>query len=357
MPRKRNPENAGLPKRWKFQHGAYYYQVPRGLEEKWNGKKLFPLGKNLSDAYREWASRLETIEAAKTVNDLLDRYTLEVIPRKAISTQYLNKLYLTPLRKVFGHMGIDEIKPMHIYSYVDARKVKKTVGKRTKGGLSIAKREIGMFSDAYTKAVQWGYIHTHPFKNEIKLEGEKGRSRYIENWELDCFLSLGEKRKGDPTKFIQAYANIKVLTGLRQQDMLCLKTNDLKETGIEVNVKKTGAEITIEWTPALRQAVDLALSIRPVDISPYVFCTRRGKSYYNDRAADPSSGFKTIFKRYMRRVLDETDLEAPFTEHDLRAKTASDLEDIEHARKLLAHSSQNTTKRYIRKRQKVAPLR
>ena len=31
-PRKRNPENEGLPRRWKFEHGAYFYQVPVGQE-------------------------------------------------------------------------------------------------------------------------------------------------------------------------------------------------------------------------------------------------------------------------------------------------------------------------------------
>ncbi|MFD2271780.1 hypothetical protein ACFS07_13105 [Undibacterium arcticum] len=42
MPKPRNKENKGLPKRWQHTHGAYYYQVPPGLEAGWDGKKKIP---------------------------------------------------------------------------------------------------------------------------------------------------------------------------------------------------------------------------------------------------------------------------------------------------------------------------
>lgn len=48
MPRARKKENQGLPARWRFVHGAYYYEVPRGLESLWDGKKKFRLGGSLS---------------------------------------------------------------------------------------------------------------------------------------------------------------------------------------------------------------------------------------------------------------------------------------------------------------------
>jgi hypothetical protein len=47
MPRPRRPENRGLPSRWRFDHGAYYYQVPIGAEGAWDGKRTFRLGKTL----------------------------------------------------------------------------------------------------------------------------------------------------------------------------------------------------------------------------------------------------------------------------------------------------------------------
>ena len=58
MPPKRKPENRGLPARWQFTHGAYYYFVPRGLEAMWDGKKRFRLGSALHEAYKVWADRV-----------------------------------------------------------------------------------------------------------------------------------------------------------------------------------------------------------------------------------------------------------------------------------------------------------
>jgi hypothetical protein len=39
MPRKGLPENQRLPKRWKVEHGAYFYFVPEGQETHWDGKR------------------------------------------------------------------------------------------------------------------------------------------------------------------------------------------------------------------------------------------------------------------------------------------------------------------------------
>ena len=119
MPRARKPENAGLPRRWRHVHGAYYYQVPPGQEAAWDGKKLFRLGATLADAYTVWADRLRYAQDAKTIAQLLDRYALEVIPKKAVTTQAQNRSAIQPIRTAFGALGLSDIKPRHVYQYVD----------------------------------------------------------------------------------------------------------------------------------------------------------------------------------------------------------------------------------------------
>jgi hypothetical protein len=105
MPRRRNKENRGLPTRWKFQHGAYYYRVPTGLEPAWDGKKFFRLGANLAEAYKLWAERINRPLEAKTVGQLLDRYLLEVVPRKGSPrTRASNRSAIVRLRAVFGDL-------------------------------------------------------------------------------------------------------------------------------------------------------------------------------------------------------------------------------------------------------------
>lgn len=124
MPRMRKAENRGLPLRWRFDHGAYYYQVPIGSEGAWDGKRSFRLGSKLPEAYKVWAERIGVIDGAKTIGALLDRYYLEVIPEKAVSTQAQNRAAIKPLRAVFSDMSLLDLKPRHVYLYVDKRTAK-----------------------------------------------------------------------------------------------------------------------------------------------------------------------------------------------------------------------------------------
>lgn len=205
-----------------------------------------------------------------------------------------------------------------------------------------------------TKAVEWGYIPKHPFKGEVRFKQEKSRSRYVKDWEVqECF-----KLKALPyckTLFMQAYMAFAIVSGLRKQDALQLKASDIKEDGIHVTTRKTGKSIIIEWTPTLRFVTQQLLDQRPVDISPYLICNRQGEAYYRDGS---SSGFDSVFQRFIKRAIAETALEEKFTLHDLRAKCASDIKSDEDAQKLLAHSSiQTTRKAYRRKAEVVRPLR
>src|SRR5690606_25928711 len=112
----------------------------------------------------------------------------------------------------------------------------------------------------------------------------------------------------------------------------------------------------ITWTPALRDAVTAVLNARPAQ-SEYLICSRRGESYY-DIEKSSASGWQSIWQRFIKRCLKETELKERFAEHDLRAKTASDMELVDDARKLLAHADAKITeKTYRRKATKVNPLR
>ncbi len=135
--------------------------------------------------------------------------------------------------------------------------------------------------------------------------------------------------------------------------------SNLKEDGIHNQRHKTaqttGKRTIYQWTPELRAAVDLALAARPV-LSPFLFCTRRGEGYVNEATGEPT-GWKSMWQRFMGRVLAETEVKQSFTEHDLRAKCASDAKSLEHTRALLSHADDRTTKRvYRRAPEVVAPL-
>jgi len=362
MARKRNKENQGLPARWQLKHGAYYYRVPPGQEAAWDNKSTFRLGSKLSEAYKSWSSRIERVENAKTIGQLLDRYAMEVVPEKAAASRTGNLLQIATLKRVFGAMPLEPFAPKIVYQYVDRRSVKKTdpeTGKVT-GGRTAALREIEVLSHAYTKAVEWGYIDRHPFKGEVRFKGETPRDRYVEDWEVIEALSLDSRRKKGSVLMIQAYLRLKLLTGMAQGDLLRLTESDLKEDGIHNQRHKTqnstGKRTIYEWSPELKAAVTMAKASRPVHISPFLFCNRDGEGYVNETTGK-APGWKSMWQRFMARVLSETKVKEPFTEHDLRAKVGSDAATLEHARALLAHADSRTTDRiYRRKPERVAPL-
>ncbi|VVE00885.1 integrase [Pandoraea aquatica] len=350
MPRERDARNKGLPTRWRHIGNAYYYQVPPGLESMWDDKKTFRLGSSLPEAYRVWADRLGDLENIRTMDKLLDRYTREVLPTKAVTTQAQNASAVKALKPVFGRMPLNSIKPRHVYQYIDKREAKVS-----------ARREIEVLSHALTKAVEWGYIDRHPFKGELRLASIPPRTRYVEDWEvLECF-SLTSKRKAGSVLAIQAYIRVKLLTGLRRGDLLRLRLDDLQEDGIHVMPAKTAnstrKQLIIEWTDALREAVDEAKAVRPWKRSEWLFCTQRGDSFLNEKTGRAGS-WDSMWQGFMRRVLAETKLTNRFTEHDLRAKCASDAESLTHAQTLLAHADSRLTARvYRRKPERVKPLR
>lgn len=350
MPRKRNKENVGLPARWALLHGAYYYQVPGGLESRWDGKRMFRLGATLPEAYAEWAKRLEVVDAAATIGALLDRYALEVVPTKSPRTRVENQRAIRNLKAVFGAAPLDWIRPQHIYQYVEARKKTRIA----------AHRAIDVLSHAFTKAVEWGLIDRHPFLGQIRLSGEKHRDHYIEDSDLVQALSLESRRKQGSVLVIQAYIRIKLLTGMARSDLLRLEPDvHFLPEGIYNTRHKTaessGKTTIYEWNDDLRAAIAAALAVRPAKASRYLFCTRKGDGYIHP-VKETASGWDSMWQRFMERVMVETDIKERFTEHDLRAKCASDASSLEHARALLAHVSSSTTKRiYRRKPELVKP--
>lgn len=353
-PRNRKPENKGLPKRWQFTHGAYYYRVPPGQEAQWDGKKRYRLGATLPEAYRTWSEKLTYLaNDIQTLAQAFERYLLEVVPTKAPKTQEDNARAIKRLTAVFGHMRPADILPRLVYKYVDKRIVD---GKNR----TAAHREIEVLSHVLTKCVEWGTIDRHPFKGEVRLQGEAHRSRYIEDWEVIEALAMSSRRKRGSVRAIQAYIKVKLLTGMARSDLLRLQpAQHFKEDGIHIQRHKTagttGRRTIYEWTPELRAAVEEALDARPVDLAPFLFCTREGKGYIDEKTGR-TNGFDSMWQRFMARVMKETKVTERFTEHDLRAKAASDTESEEHARALLSHASIQTTRSiYRRKPERVKP--
>lgn len=342
----------GLPARWTLRHGAYYYIVPPGREADWDGKRWFRLGKTLNDAYVEWARRIgqPSRQRIVTIHQLLDRYAIQEVPKKALGTQRDQIRMIGNLKAVFGTMYAEDLKPVHVYQYVEARTAKVA-----------ARREIEVLSHAFTKSVQWGVMEAHPFKGEVRLEDKPTpRTRYVEDWEVEELLALEPRKRTDALPMLQAYVRLKLLTGLRQRDLLLLTMSDLKDDGIHVTPSKTknstGKRVVYAWTPELRSAVDGCIAARRA-LSPYLICDGKGQCFV-DAKTGRANDFNNAWQRLMKRVLSETRVTERFCEHDLRAKVASDADSVERAQELLTHADSKVTERvYRRKAAVIKPAR
>lgn len=342
-PKPRLPENKALPSGWRHKHGAYYYRPPVNLRPLWDGRTEYRLGKTLSEAYRVWADKLELYADAKTMAELLDRYALEVVPMKAPKTQESNNISIPKLRAVFGHMLIDAVKPKHVYQYRDLR------GKQ---GRSAANHDIALLSHAFTKAIEWGLCENHPIKSKVTKFSVKPRKRYVEDWEVKEALKVA-------SPFIKSYIRLKLATGLRRGDLLSITMTDITDEGLHAHPRKTahtsGKRLVYTWSDELRAAIEEAKALRRKIYCPWLFHTNKGQPYIKENGS--AAGFSSIWQRFMAKVLSETAVKDRFTEHDLRAKVASDV-DGDHARRLLGHASSQITERvYRRKPDMIKPAK
>lgn len=277
------------------------------------------------------------------MDELFDRYAYEVVPEKAPKTQTSNLASIRVLKKVFGHMPIDSVKPVHVFQFRDKR------GQQAK---TAANRDIEVLSHAFSKAIEWGLTENHPIKGKVRKLSTPPRKRYVEDWELEEALKVA-------SPFLVAYIRLKLLTGLRRGDLLSLKLTDLKDVGIHVTPRKTasttGKSMIIEWSDELRFSVEEIKALSRKIYSIWLFHTRQGQPYIKENGT--ANGFDSIWQRFMEKTLKSTSLKNRFTEHDLRAKVASDSE-IQYAQKLLGHSSPETTQRiYRRKPTKIKPFK
>lgn len=225
-------------------------------------------------------------------------------------------------------------KPRHGYAYYNARKQK---------SLKRALAEMALLSHVFTKAVEWGVVDENPCK-QVRKERPKPRSRYVSEEEYQAAYAV-------MTPMFQCAMDLAVLTGLRPADLLSLTNNNLNEEGIEVQTKKTGRCLLIEWSEELRRVVERACGLPPRAREP-IICNRQGKPYTVD-------GFSTNWYRAIRKAVDDPHnaLRESFQFRDLRAKSASD-DSPEAAARRLGHVDPGITEKvYRRAAMRVKPLR
>ena len=323
--------------RWK--NGAWRYRVPRWVDDAtvcrvFGGRREVTLGATVGEASAEYARLLRALNVSRqvsTLGQLMDRYVAEIVPGKKAATQRSNVASIARLRAVFGQIPVDGFQSPWAYRY------------RNKNAhrITTANRDLEVLSHLFSMAIEWGLLPNdkHPLRGLRVKKRNPPRRRYVTDDELQRAMALA-------SPFLQAYIGLKLATGLRKGDMLRLRLDDATAEGLRAVHTKTGRGTLYRWNPERRAAWDACLRARPRHFPRQLFLTRDGRPYIAEDGTTTS--FDSVWQRFMAKVV-AAGVER-FTEHDLRAKVASDAGDIETARKRLGHTSAATTRRiYDRK--------
>lgn len=264
-----------------------------------------------------------------TLSALWDRYAALALPQKAPRTQADNRREVQSLLSVFGAVALDDLTAVDVRTYLDTRGASAKVR---------ANREVALLSHMLNRAREWGLMTIPNPCQGVRKFKEHGRDRYVSDEEYVAVWQAGDALVKDTMAL--AY-----LLGQRPQDVFSLTLQQVAGEVIPIRVSKTRQQVRIEVSGAL---ATLLTALRGRFRKPGVVAllvNARGEAATREM-------FRSRFEK-ARQVAG-----VHFQLRDLRAKNATDTDDLATAQKRLAHTSRTMTEHYVRARQgdRVAAL-
>lgn len=306
-PRKRDRH---LPACMYLRHGAYYL-VQRGV---WTR-----LGSDLGASLREYARRFDQPAATRGMPALIDAMLPRIIRGKAPETQRQYRACADILREM-----LRELDPQDM----TARDVK-AVRRELESTPGVANRTVTVLKLILAQAVDDEIIETNPAANVERIKMAP-RTRRITTAEFEAISANGDA-------LLRAVMALCYATGQRVMDVAQIKAADVGADGLYFRQQKTGKELVVAWTDALRAAVAEARALKPNAIRmPYLL------------GHEPPT-YAMIYKRWKAACKRARVTGANI--HDIRAMSATDAEaqGID-AQALLGHTDERTTRIYLRDR-------
>lgn len=346
MPRvgRKRQKDHHLPPRMRIRKGRYYYDTQA------KPRKEIPLGADYGAALVKWAELhgqpMQPGDTAPTFDMAVKRYRRDVLPTKAPRTQKDNDDELEHLLKVFKDAPLMSIKPVHVRGYMDARgKVAKTR----------ANREKALLSHIFNKAREWGYTDVPNPCAGVKGFPEPGRDKYVEETEFRAVYAQA-------CVPVRNAMDLAYLTGQRPADVLKATVAHVQGGLLLVKQGKTGVRLRIELSGALGLLVAALMPSRAGKVTSLHLIRNEDEQHLTYSAL--TQRFDKARTTAMEAALESGDTALAgalkgFQFRDLRAKAASDLQDLARAQALLGHADRDTTEGYVRARMgdRVRPVK
>ena len=309
---------------------GYYYR-PKGTQD------AIPLGSDLLLAKAKWAQLEGVQHTPGTLADLRARHVRGPGKDKDPTTQSSRDTYWKRLEPVLGHLAIASITPGMCRRYFDLRTHKHA-----------ARHELLYLSAIFNWARSRDYIPkdaVNPMAGILRElrppGGTGGRTRYVEDDELAAL-------KAHAHPILQDYLDLLYLTGQRPGDIQRLKWSDIRDGHLVVRPRKvkgtTGVALRISVVGQLKTVIERIKARGLVGMHVLV-----------DPKGQPLKRHGWIRDRFDEtRQASGVDCQL----RDMRAKAATDLDNMDQARKLLGHSTEQMTKKYVQTRagEVVRPL-
>lgn len=319
-------KHKNLPPRLHLKRGRYYY-----------GRNQEFVGDNLADAMLAYGER-EAARAGRrpvTFGDLGDQYAAKVIPTKATRTRGDYTDDLANLQLFFRTAPLAKITPQHVAQYRDSRFAKPHKGRREEPRLATtrANREIALMSAIWNWGRDTGRTALANPCQGVKRNKEMGRDRYVTDEELRAVWDEADEPLRDALDLYH-------LTGQRVSDVLRMSLTDVREGCLWLRQRKTGKPLRLEL------AGDLAELVERIRTRTFP-----EKAVVTLALVRDESGQRMTYDALQDRFQAARKAAGVhFQLRDLRAKAATDLNDLALAQRLLGHSSRAMTEHYTKDR-------
>jgi integrase len=293
-----------------FKHGAWYFV---------RGGHWDRLAADLPTALIEYGKRVASPAGGMTA--LIDQALLKMRGRIADNTRKQYEIAGRKLKKILIEFAPNQVLPKHV------AQIKLSMIAHP----NMANRCLSVLRQVFDYALELQLVDSNPAVGIKRLEEAK-RKRLITWPEFEAIYAKAPPR-------LQIIMDLLFLTGQRVNDVLTIKIRDLIEEGIAFAQQKTGARLTVRWTPELRAVVDRAKTLHGNVRALTLLHNRRGK------APDYSTTKLQWNKACAAAGVQDADL------RDLRAMSATATKrqlDKKAATALLGHTSEAMTERYLR---------
>lgn len=301
----------------------YYYE---------SGRKKIPLGSNLMAAKEEWA-RLEAHGPRLLFPKVATLYRKANFGSFSASTKDHYERALRNLEVYLRRFALEQVQPRHVKLYLR---------KRSRKGAALFEKRVlsAVFNWARGEGLTAAPNPCHGIafsRAERRSYAPQGRRKmYVTEEMFQATYASGDE-------ILQDAMDLAYLAGQRPGDILKARRADIVEGVWWVEQQKTGKLVGIKVEGELATVLARILGRARTAQSVFIVADRRGQRVR----------YAALNQRFRAARGD-----ARWQFRDIRARTASDADDLKHAQGLLGHENEQTTAAVYRRAKGaiVAPL-